>query len=697
MNAVAAIGGPALLQAAKAYRALDPSDIWVLGLTTPRDPKDPLVRSLEALVEPLMQPYFAGVAQAHVAAMSAQLTTLLLPTSADAQRSVTALSAELWKDVAATFALVAMLDAAHLIQPITLVLDDDSTALSRTAVAWARARGVPSATIPAHVPVRRPRTPVADRTIAVGERARNAYRASNFDSTRIVSVAPLPADADAAAEPRSTARAAARAAFTRALNWAETDFVVVVEPATDARVSALEPAGAFARSLADIFRAVVVARASVPDLRLVINGAPSATGFGTAADAAVSAGLTTADFAYSESDHQVWLAGADLAVCVESTRAMEAGSFGIPAINLWRPVNWYRGPSFAAEDGVLDVTPQLLGPTLVALAHNSELRAQIASIAGQRLAADAPVGARSTAAIARALVRQRLPDGALAHHQHNNLFYAPPYWYADAGLPAPPQPKPDILIYAPPYWHGSAGHRALYRLCHLINQAGGNASIYPGTHLHPRWNTPRRDTEITERTVVVYPEIYFPSLPAKRVVRWCLNKPGLLGGPQTYGDEEMVFYYHQAYREAAQAATAEVLGDERQLQIAVTEPELFFNDRSRPRVYDCAFVYKGQKLYDRVQPRQIRDAYVIQSGWPASREETAALLRGCRRLYSFDWSSAIVAEAVICGVEVYMVDQDGSPCYAGTEGWNIENYEQQYYDLAPVRRFLELIAERWGD
>jgi hypothetical protein len=87
---------------------------------------------------------------------------------------------------------------------------------------------------------------------------------------------------------------------------------------------------------------------------------------------------------------------------------------------------------------------------------------------------------------------------------------------------------------------------------------------------------------------------------------------------------------------------------------------------------------------------------MIHSGWPVSRTETAALLRGCRRLYSFDGNSAILTEAIICGADVFMVRDDGFLRYCGSEGWNVEDYARQYYDPSPAERFLRLVHERWG-
>jgi hypothetical protein len=671
MNAIVAIGGAPILRAVSAYRTLVPSAVWVLGLKTPRDPKDELLRSLEALIEPLMQPYFAAEAQAQVASISAHLTTQLLPArNIDPSRLVNAVSATLAKGIADAFALVAMLDRAHALQPVELVLTDDGSALARTAVAWARARGLPSATLPARVPLRRPRKPSADQTIALSERGRQSYLALDADEASLVSLLQQQALYSTGANERAARRREGKAALERALAWPENDIVIVFEPAAFERESALEAADACGASLAAMFNALAVARGSVPTLRLVVLDRPSSNGYALAEQAASNAGLAAGDFSYAQADDEVWIAAADIVVSVDSTRSMDAAGAGVPAVNLWRPANWYLGPSFAAQDGVIDVPPHLLGATLVALAGDLALRTQIAAIAGDRISINAPSGLQSGVAIAGDLVTRR-------HH--------PPAIVRTT--------KPDIVICAPPYSHNSAGLRALYRLCHFINLVGGDASIYPGTQVHPTWNTPRRDTAITDRTIVVYPEIFFRTSAAKRVVRWVLNEPGLLGGPKSYDADEMVFYYHEMYRAAAQAATAELLTGERELQIAVIDPELFFNDRSRPRLYDCVFIYKGKAIYDRMRPRETRDAYEIRSDWPASRAETAALLRGCRRLYTFDACSAIIMEAVICGVQVFIVRPDGELYEVP---WLFPDYAREYYDMSAAARFLRLVNERWA-
>jgi hypothetical protein len=68
------------------------------------------------------------------------------------------------------------------------------------------------------------------------------------------------------------------------------------------------------------------------------------------------------------------------------------------------------------------------------------------------------------------------------------------------------------------------------------------------------------------------------------------------------------------------------------------------------------------------------------------------LLRGCRRLYTYDLHTAIAEEAVICGAEVYFVHPDGT---LAQNMHRPRTYVADYFDAAPVERFLASLDERW--
>jgi len=99
-----------------------------------------------------------------------------------------------------------------------------------------------------------------------------------------------------------------------------------------------------------------------------------------------------------------------------------------------------------------------------------------------------------------------------------------------------------LTIYSPGYHSAVGGIIALHKLCHLLNEMGHEAFLWLiDGHTNPDWNTP---VSYDHNGTVLYPEI-IPGNPlnAEKVVRWCLNAPGRLGGPVTYPETDMVFYF----------------------------------------------------------------------------------------------------------------------------------------------------------
>ena len=88
----------------------------------------------------------------------------------------------------------------------------------------------------------------------------------------------------------------------------------------------------------------------------------------------------------------------------------------------------------------------------------------------------------------------------------------------------------------------------MHLLCHALNSIGEEAYVYP-TETNPTLNTPLVTPEISARhkaagrePIVIYPEVV-PGNPrrAASVVRYVLNRAGLLGGDSVYADTELVF------------------------------------------------------------------------------------------------------------------------------------------------------------
>lgn len=263
---------------------------------------------------------------------------------------------------------------------------------------------------------------------------------------------------------------------------------------------------------------------------------------------------------------------------------------------------------------------------------------------------------------------------------------------------------PVFLIWAPPYTTKSSGVRALYRLCHHLNEAGyPSAMVAERAERLPAWNLAFHKGK-AGRSIVVYPEIV-PGNPlrAQKVVRWALNDPGLLGGDKTYPDEEMVFVYDPQRLEAVSRAVSKPLGPRRVLWTGLIDPEVIYPDASVPKTIDCSFVYKGHTLRERFP---LPEGVVIEP-LEARTPDMAALgdtLRRTRTLYSYDHYSNLLREAAVSGCDLRVVGEDGvwhdpRQCSCPKNIWWYDDlmgsYARRYTDSAFTHDFVRELRTRW--
>jgi len=137
--------------------------------------------------------------------------------------------------------------------------------------------------------------------------------------------------------------------------------------------------------------------------------------------------------------------------------------------------------------------------------------------------------------------------------------------------------KYKYIIYAPPFDENGGGAIALHRLCHLINDCGGEAYLHPfipsfelhhynaaeiglyakaiydasnlaNYRINEAFRTPvlrPQDSSAPGKDcIVIYPEIAFGNpLRATNVVRWLLHNPGHHTGKVYYGRGEIYYRY----------------------------------------------------------------------------------------------------------------------------------------------------------
>jgi hypothetical protein len=281
-----------------------------------------------------------------------------------------------------------------------------------------------------------------------------------------------------------------------------------------------------------------------------------------------------------------------------------------------------------------------------------------------------------------------------------------------------------FIIYAPEYCEDSSGVRALYRLCHLLNCAGYDAAIYPfgdieQYSLHPSpWNTPIfAERVVPSGTVVIYPEIIRGNpLRVRRVVRWILNYPGIVGGDPVFAENELVMVWDRKMLSRVNSMCRCELNLTNVLQVPVVDPNVIYPDSGIVKDLDCYFIYKGWADYEMFHQRYClpdQDKMVCIDHTVNTQCCLGELLRRTKRLYSFDHATILFHEALISRCDILQVHGDGlivdprtcsaenRPCsQKETTSWPLSTfpstYAQEWDDVTVAHRFAELVVGRWS-
>ncbi|MDY0035323.1 MAG: glycosyltransferase [Zoogloea oleivorans] len=226
------------------------------------------------------------------------------------------------------------------------------------------------------------------------------------------------------------------------------------------------------------------------------------------------------------------------------------------------------------------------------------------------------------------------------------------------------QPRRPYYIDAPAYRRTSAGIRVLHLLCHALNSIGEEAYIY-NTTANPELDTPILTAEIAERhkkadrePIIVYPEVVAGNpRRAGSVVRYVLNKAGLLGGDKAYAETELIFGYGR-----------NVLPDDADQDNILFLPPIdtqVFNNLDNPldKQRSGILLYPGRHQSGLARyPELAAEATLITADWPESHQDMADLFRRSEAVYCFE-STAIALEAILCGCPAIILP---SPFFNGT-------------------------------
>lgn len=224
--------------------------------------------------------------------------------------------------------------------------------------------------------------------------------------------------------------------------------------------------------------------------------------------------------------------------------------------------------------------------------------------------------------------------------------------------------KYPYVIAVPGYTESSLGIQVVHRLCHLINQHGGEAYVVsPVTN--PEWNTPQLTSERLKEYkesgrvfIAVYPEIYSGNpFDAPLCVRYMLNREGVLNGNSiNAGEDDIFFFYRQEF--ADNEANVDLL------MISTYDLSVFCDDVIDK---DLNLLYLNRVPRSSVDFSTLpEDITVLSMETPLSLNELAKVLKRGRVMYSYETSGTCFL-AGLCGCPVVARVAVGYEKYAITE------------------------------
>ncbi len=208
-------------------------------------------------------------------------------------------------------------------------------------------------------------------------------------------------------------------------------------------------------------------------------------------------------------------------------------------------------------------------------------------------------------------------------------------------------------LMAPAYDRRSSGIRVMHQLCHSLNLLGEEAYL-AASGMSPRLRTPPLTDAVREMhrragvvPIAIYPEIIGNNpLDCDVVVRYILNRPGLLGETPNYKDSDLFWLHNGELLEVVAQA-------EGVLHMPACDTSIFHNrDNPQDQHREGACIYFGRYAEGReVYPELARTCTEITKEFPATHEELGDLFRRSTHVYCFE-NTSISMEARLCGCPI---------------------------------------------
>jgi hypothetical protein len=263
------------------------------------------------------------------------------------------------------------------------------------------------------------------------------------------------------------------------------------------------------------------------------------------------------------------------------------------------------------------------------------------------------------------------------------------------------RPRAGYVVFSGPYLSNSAGVFCLHKLCDELNRRGYPSFTTGGDVAATHLNAPIIDEDSAAALcargfIAVYPETVSGNpLRAEDIVRWVLNRPGLLGGDEVYADSELVFSYSNVYTPYIRNRLAA------KLHMPTIDQSLFYCEDTdlTARSLTCYYVGKSTWKDGFCDPEH---SFEITRHSPG-KQELGKLFRSSKVLYCFDNSTILIYEALLCGCPVVVIP-DGTQTKAdleqlelGAEGisWGLDEFAGRPVDVANLEARVSSVRQQF--
>lgn len=222
-------------------------------------------------------------------------------------------------------------------------------------------------------------------------------------------------------------------------------------------------------------------------------------------------------------------------------------------------------------------------------------------------------------------------------------------------------------IASPDYAENSAGIMALHHLCHALNISGFEAYIYGATKTSPNLRTPLLDANTQAQhknkgksPIAVYPEIITGNpLGVKTVVRFMLNKEGVIRGNKIEAADSDIFFYYSEYFTPENEETSNIL------TVPVINSKIIKpNNRVKNKK---PFLYLNRIPESDIDLKQFQgNIEILSNKRPIPLDQLTKKLQTASALYSFEFSGTCII-AMLCGCPVVTLNHPKYEKYGFTE------------------------------